>query len=253
MNKQTLFISYCWSDGSSYADELETQLKDEFEVKRDKSQLIPNDNIYDFMAQIANCDNVVIVLTKEYVKSLNCMLEASYLLKQPDWNYKSMVLVIDESIYNFERKIEIINYWQLYRRKYRFNLNGNFIRELTNERNEQLDSICNQAEQFLMGITRRKNPSQIAIVNEVIKKSRRDRKREVDLIAKGENYVDDILSRYGDLTIEQLSEKTGESLEYTSRLVNKMVKDEALESRVDTIIDKDKKSRKVNKYLIKKK
>ncbi len=52
MPKQTLFISYCWKDGNIYADELETQLKDEFEVKRDKSQLIANDDIYDFMAEI---------------------------------------------------------------------------------------------------------------------------------------------------------------------------------------------------------
>ena len=38
MAKQTLFISYCWKDGNIYADELETQFRDEFEVKRDKSQ-----------------------------------------------------------------------------------------------------------------------------------------------------------------------------------------------------------------------
>lgn len=28
MEKQSLFISYCWKDGNTYADELETQLKD---------------------------------------------------------------------------------------------------------------------------------------------------------------------------------------------------------------------------------
>ena len=33
--KPTLFISYCWDDGSVYADELEAQLVDYFEVKRD--------------------------------------------------------------------------------------------------------------------------------------------------------------------------------------------------------------------------
>lgn len=52
MDKQTLFISYCWKDGNIYADELETQLKIEFDVKRDKSQLITNDDLYDFMADI---------------------------------------------------------------------------------------------------------------------------------------------------------------------------------------------------------
>lgn len=117
MQKQTLFISYCWKDGNTYADELETQLKYDFDVKRDKSQLIPNDDINDFMAGIANCDNVIVVLTAEYVKSLNCMLEMSYLVSQEDWPQKSMILVIDESIYSTERKLEIINYWQLRQKK----------------------------------------------------------------------------------------------------------------------------------------
>ena len=110
MDKQSLFISYCWKDGNTYADELETQLKEEFNVQRDKSQLIANDDIYDFMVQIANCDNVIIVLTEEYVKSLNCMLEMSFLVSQEDWPMKAMVLVIDNSLYSIERKLEIINY-----------------------------------------------------------------------------------------------------------------------------------------------
>ena len=47
--KPTLFISYCQKDGNTYADDLETELVDYFEVKRDKSKLIPNDDIYDFI------------------------------------------------------------------------------------------------------------------------------------------------------------------------------------------------------------
>lgn len=46
---KTLFISYSWSDGSGYADELERELSDYFEVKRDKSQLNANDDITQFM------------------------------------------------------------------------------------------------------------------------------------------------------------------------------------------------------------
>ena len=70
MSKEKLFISYNWKDGNSYADELETQLGEKFDVKRDKTQLIANDDIFDFMAEIANCENVIIVLTAEYVKSI---------------------------------------------------------------------------------------------------------------------------------------------------------------------------------------
>lgn len=91
--KKTVFISYCWKDGASYADELESQLKDYFEVFRDKSQLQANDDIYDFMGKVACCDYVVIVLTEEYVKSRNCMLEISTLANEPDWHEKWLLIL----------------------------------------------------------------------------------------------------------------------------------------------------------------
>ena len=84
-NKPTLFISYCQRDGNAYADDLETELDDYFVVTRDKSKLIPNDDIYEFMAGIAREDYVIIVLTSGYVKSRNCMLEMAYLATQDDW------------------------------------------------------------------------------------------------------------------------------------------------------------------------
>lgn len=225
MAKQTLFISYCWKDGNIYADELETQLKDEFEVKRDKSQLIANDDIYDFMAEIANCDNVILVLTSEYVKSLNCMLEMSYLVSQTDWAMKAMVLVIDDSLYSIERKIEIINYWMLRQKKNFNDLNSIEIgKTIYEEEKEYVDLICGQVELFFKGISRRKNPSQIAIVNEVIKKSKRNKECEQDLIGKGEKAVEEILEKYGHMTIKELSEKTGITQAFARRLVANLSK-----------------------------
>lgn len=166
MDKQSLFISYCWKDGNVYADELETQLKDEFKVKRDKSQLITNDDIYDFMTEIANCDNVILVLTSEYVKSLNCMLEMSYLVSQDDWAMKAMVLVIDDSLYSIERKLEVINYWFLRQKRSCNEINSLDIgKTILEEEKEYIDLICEEIEKFFKGLTRRKNPSQIAIRN----------------------------------------------------------------------------------------
>lgn len=230
MAKQTLFISYCWKDGNIYADELETQLKDEFEVKRDKSQLIANDDIYDFMAEIANCDNVILVLTSEYVKSLNCMLEMSYLVSQSDWAMKAMVLVIDDSLYSLERKIEIINYWML-RQKRNFNeLNSIDVgKTIYEEEKEYVDLICEQVELFFKGISRRKNPSQIAIVNEVIKKSNRNKKYEQELVGKGEKAVLEVFEKYGHMTIKELSEKACISQASAQRLVANLSKKNVVE------------------------
>ena len=144
------------------ADELETQLKDTFDVKRDKSQLIANDNLYDFMAEIANCENVIIVLTAEYVKSLNCMLEMSYLVSQDEWGMKAMVLVIDDSLYSIERKFEVMNYWILRQKNNHASLkDADFGKALWEEEKEYIDLICENMEKFFEGLSRRKNPSKV--------------------------------------------------------------------------------------------
>lgn len=249
MAKQTLFISYCWKDGNTYADELETQLKDEFDVKRDKSQLIPNDDINDFMAGIANCDNVIVVLTEEYVKSLNCMLEMSYLVSQEDWPQKSMILVIDETIYSTERKLEIINYWQLRQKKIPLLMDSeNAGATIIEAEKQNLDDICCKVEDFLVGISRRKNPSQIAVVNEVIKKSKRNRAEEQKIISKGEEYVLKFLEENGNMTISELAEKTGYSRaaakRYVSNLVSKGTIERVGSARFGTWKVVDKKSSK---------
>lgn len=230
MDKQSLFISYCWKDGNVYADELETQLKDEFNIKRDKSQLIANDDIYDFMTEIANCDNVILVLTAEYVKSLNCMLEMSYLLSQDDWAMKAMVLVIDDSLYLVERKLEVINYWILRQKRSYNEINALDIgKTILEEEKEYIDLICEKIEEFFKGLTRRKNPSQIAIVNEVIKKSKRNKKCEQEIMKKGEEFVLKFLEENGHLTIKELSERTNRSRASVQRLVSNLLKDGVIE------------------------
>lgn len=230
MSKQTLFISYCWRDGSIYADELETQLKDEFDVKRDKSQLITNDDIYQFMAEIANCDNVILVLTPEYVNSLNCMLEMSYLVSQDDWAAKAMVLVIDDTLYLVERKLEIINYWLLRQKRSFDELNTAAVgKTIWEEEKEYVDLICEQIEPFFRGLSRRKNPSQIAIVNEVIKKSRRSKKYEQELIEKGEQAVLKFLEESGQLTMKELADKMNRTQASTNRLISNLLSEGIIE------------------------
>lgn len=230
MNKETLFISYNWKDGNSYADELESQLQEKFDVKRDKTQLIANDNLDDFMAEIARSDNVIIVLTEEYVKSLNCMLEMSYLIQQGDWEMKSMVLVIDESIYKIENKLDIISYWNDYQKRLmnqvKYAEQGKTILQ---EEQDRVDRICAEVEEFIKGISRRKNPSQIAIVNEVIKKSDKNREAKKMFVEKGEQFVKSFLEQNGKMTIRELSEKSGKSAAYAHRMVSQLVERGVLE------------------------
>lgn len=225
VSKQSLFISYCWKDGNVYADELETQLSEVFEVKRDKSQLIVNDDLYDFMKGIADCDNVIIVLTAEYVKSINCMLEMSYLFGQADWDMKAMVLVIDDSLYSIERKLEVLTYWNLLQQKSANRVTDEVLgNELLSEQKEYIDQICDQLEGFLKGVSRRKNPSQIAIVSEIIKKAqKRDKEVEERIITNGEEAVLRFLEENGQLTLRQLSESTNYSQVAVRRYIQNLI------------------------------
>ena len=220
----TLFISYCWNDGNVYADELEAQLSDYFDVKRDKSQLIVNDDINDFMAEIANCDYVLIVLTTDYVKSLNCMREVAYLLQQPDWKYKSMVLVVDETIYSTDRKIEILNYWSLRKKKSDGECTtADLGKMILEEEASVLCDICSQLEKFLYGITRRKNPHMIAVVNELVRKKNTPRtdctEREM---SDKERLVKEFIEKHGNVSIKEISEQINTTTAYTSRILRKL-------------------------------
>ena len=222
--KESLFISYCWSDGNTYADELEEQLVDYFDVRRDKSQLIANDDLREYMATIAECDNVLIVLTEKYVKSTNCMREVSYLLEQPDWMNKLMVLVIDETIYDTDRKIEILNYWNLKEKKATGHLNESSIGEkILEDDSKTMQEICSQLENFLLGITRRKNPTQIAVVNELVRRKNNPRPEQIEgKINDKEQEVKALIEKYGNVSLSRISEDLSISKAYTSRLLKRM-------------------------------
>ncbi len=227
-SKPTLFISYCQSDGYMLAEDLENELSDNFSVKRDKSQLIPNDDIYEFMAGIANEDYVIIVLTQEYVKSRNCMLEMAYLAMQEDWSDKTTVLVIDESIYSSERKLEILNYWlEKQRDEYVVSTENESIgRSIIDEDIEYINLINSILEDFLKGISRRLNPSQIMIVNEMVRKLKKKNIADYSgnaAISRGEQLVKEYLEKNGSKTMAEISKEIGCSKPYTSRMVRRLL------------------------------
>ena len=193
-------------------------------IREFKSALIVNEDINDFMAEIANCDYVLIVLTAGYVKSLNCMREVAYLLQQPDWKYKSMVLVVDETIYSTDRKIEILNYWYLRKKKAEGECTtadlGKIILE---EEASILRDICSQLEKFLYGITRRKNPHMIAVVNELVRKKNTPRTDRTEReMSDKERLVKEFIEKHGNVSIKEISEQLNTTAAYTSRILRKM-------------------------------
>ena len=152
------------------------------------------------------------------------MREVAYLLQQPDWKYKSMVLVVDETIYSTDRKIEILNYWSLRKKKSDGECTtADLGKMILEEEASVLCDICSQLEKFLYGITRRKNPHMIAVVNELVRKKNTPRtdctEREM---SDRERLVKEFIEKHGNVSIKEISEQINTTTAYTSRILRKL-------------------------------
>ena len=220
-SRQTLFISYNWSDGNFYADEIERLLRNDFIVKRDKTSLAPNDSILEFMAKIADCENVVIILTEKYTHSVNCMLEVANLLKNDDWQLKTNILVIDSTLYDDKKLLELGEYW----REQKDLLEQKKTKLILPESYEYLVEICDCLEDFFRAVKRRNNPSQISIVSTIKETSVRDRQQEKKYIDKGKTIVEEILNEYGSMPMSELYKRSGLTQAATRRIVSRLVQE----------------------------
>ena len=224
---QTLFISYCWEDGTPYADDLENELSSKFDIRRDKSSLKCNDNIDSFMRKIADCDNVVIVLTQKYLESKNCMKEVAYLSKQPEWNTKCIILVIYKEIYKSDIQEALLSHWNNEKNAMKEKLKITQSTTLCQEEYDSISEVCNTLEDFLLEVKHRNNPSQIRIVNEIIRLSERSRCEETELLSKMSNRVQDFIKSKGNTTLSEIEKDTGYSKEVVDRFVGEL-KDERI-------------------------
>jgi len=221
MDKKTLFISYCWKDGGSYADDLEKQLSERFDVKRDKSQIGLRDDIQEFMREIANCDSVILIITEGYVVSENCMIEMAYLLEQVDWKEKAWFLVVDSSLYSIEKKIDIIKFWN--NKQEMLSNNSDINNQTINDYQKKYESINNILPKFFDGLSRINNPSQISIVNSVIKYSEQNKNQSLRLISESESKVMEIIKKYGNLKMSDIATNTGLSRAAVHRILGNLI------------------------------
>jgi tetratricopeptide (TPR) repeat protein len=114
MDKQpTVFISYCWKN-SEQAEKIYTDLKQiGIKVIKDNHVLEYKDNLKSFMQSIRDADYALLLISEEYLQSVNCMYEASHLLKEQDVQNKILPVILEGTqIYKTEDRITAIRYWQ---------------------------------------------------------------------------------------------------------------------------------------------
>jgi tetratricopeptide (TPR) repeat protein len=114
---KTIFLSYSWDD-SKIANSLEAYFESVniesmgFEIKRDIRQKLKI-NLKKFMQGVKTTDYVIPIISHNYLRSSNCMYEASEVLKSKDYR-KRVVPIITSSanLFTPEGKATYIRYWE---------------------------------------------------------------------------------------------------------------------------------------------
>lgn len=113
MINKTIFLSYCWANMNS-ANEVDELLQsyEGIKIKRDKRELNYAQDIQGFMNTVRQTDHVILLISEEYMQSVNCMYEVSQIIK--DYNYSDRITPIildDVSIYGPENRLKYAKYW----------------------------------------------------------------------------------------------------------------------------------------------
>lgn len=108
----SVFISYNWKN-EKFVDKIEESVKDYCYVKRDQNEIGTWNSISEFMKTIREEDFAVIIISDAYLKSTACLYEVIQLMKDDNWNQKTMYIVMDDAmcIYDLIDRTTYITYW----------------------------------------------------------------------------------------------------------------------------------------------
>lgn len=113
-NQTPVYISYNWEDNS---DHTVNHLCTVFVLRRinysrDKQNCHYLDNIKTFMNSIRKGEIIVVVLSRAYMLSKNCMYELSGILERKDGMDRILPVVVDDSIRDRRFYIDMVKYWK---------------------------------------------------------------------------------------------------------------------------------------------
>ena len=106
----TVFLSYCWVNNEAakriYTDLSQIGIK----VIKDNHRLEYKDDLQKFMQGIRNADFAVLLISEDYLRSVNCMYEACQLQRAGIAKKILPVIVDGTATYEPENRIDLIRY-----------------------------------------------------------------------------------------------------------------------------------------------
>jgi len=116
--KTRIFLSYSHSniDIANRVDNIFNSKN--ISLTRDVRDLLPYSSLEKFMDTIRDHDYVIILISDEFLKSINCMYEVIQFIQEKKYIDRTFPIIIDKEVQIFNRSIhgEYIRYWQ---KKYR--------------------------------------------------------------------------------------------------------------------------------------
>lgn len=109
-----LYISYNWERSSQHTVDYLCYVLDTHNIpyKRDKKDCPYNENIKDFMNAIRAGKQVIVVLSRAYLYSQNCMYELTGILEDEHYKERILPVVMDDTIRSSLFYADLVGYWK---------------------------------------------------------------------------------------------------------------------------------------------
>jgi hypothetical protein len=106
-----IFISYSWNDTKEKDYIYNTLRTLGAEVSVDCESIDKWGSITGFMESLPEHQFIILLLSDAYLKSMPCMIELDMVMRLEDYRERALPIVLDESLFNSEKKRECIKYW----------------------------------------------------------------------------------------------------------------------------------------------
>ncbi|MCT3897551.1 tetratricopeptide repeat protein [Elizabethkingia anophelis] len=112
MKASEIFLSHCWSNKED-AEKIYNNLSQVgVKVKMDNHILGYKDSIVAFMDSIRDCDFAILLISDDYLKSKNCLIEVLNLLKEKSYEDKILPIILPTAkIYSLADRVKYLKYW----------------------------------------------------------------------------------------------------------------------------------------------
>lgn len=110
-----IFVSYSWGgDSEALVDEIQRRMAEQgVIITRDKSEIGYRGSIQQFMQRIGAGKCVIVILSKAYLESKNCMYELTRIASRPEFARRVYPIVMpDARIFDAITRVRYIKYWE---------------------------------------------------------------------------------------------------------------------------------------------